>query len=138
PASTAASGIEPEVSDTQVGGVTVHQVELAPGLQLDDAVFNGLVVVATTLRGVSDVAARSRALGEDPGFQAVLGNRPAQVTSLGFADFSQLLSLGEQSTLSNSAGFRNLEADLSRIRTVGFDSTRGENDTTAELHLQIP
>jgi hypothetical protein len=138
PAASAASGIEPEVNDIQVGAVTAHQIQLAPGLQLDDAVFNGLVVVSTSLRGITDVATRSRALAADPGFRAVLGQRPGQVTSLGFADFSQLLSLAEQSTLGKSAGFRSLEADLSRIRAAGMDSTRGEADTTAELYLQIP
>jgi hypothetical protein len=134
----AAAGITPEVSDVPVAGVTAHQLSLGPGVQLDYAVFRGLIVVSTSLRGIGDVAARSRALGDDASFKAALANRPSPVTSLGFATLSQLLTLGEQTTLSQGAGYRDLQPDLERIRAVGMASTRAGTDTTATLFLQIP
>ncbi|HZU39602.1 MAG TPA: DUF3352 domain-containing protein [Solirubrobacteraceae bacterium] len=133
-----AAGVVPEVSDVQVGGVTAASLQLAPGLQVDYAVFRGLVVVSTSVRGIADMVERRGSLAGDPRFAAVLGNRPSQVTSLGFADFSQLLSLGEQSTLERGSTFRALQPDLEAIRAAGLDSTRGEADTTAELDLQTP
>ena len=69
---------------------------------------------------------------------ATLASRPQRVTSLLFLDFSQLLSLGEQTGLTGSARLTALRADLDKIRAVGFDSTSGEADSTAELFLQIP
>jgi hypothetical protein len=51
---------------------------------------------------------------------------------------SQLLTLGEQTTLSQGAGYRDLQPDLQRIRAVGMASTRAGTDTTATLFLQIP
>jgi hypothetical protein len=134
----ASAGIEPTFDDVQTNGVTVHQLQLAPGLQFDYAVFDHLVVVSTSLRGIGDIAARTRALGSSSGYRTVLGQLPANVTSLGFADFSQLLTLGEQSSLASSATFRELQADLRAMRTVGMYSTRGESDTTAEAFFQIP
>jgi hypothetical protein len=131
-------GVEPEMSDFTVGDVTAHQVLLGPGLQVDFAVFKGLIVIATTTRGIRDVAARAGELDHDSSYGAVLGQRPDQVTSLGFADFSQLLSLGEQTQLAQSAGYRRLVPELQRVRAVGLYSMRGEDDTTAELFLQIP
>ena len=68
---------------------------------------------------------------------ATLASRPQRVTSLLFLDFSQLLSLGEQTGLTPSARVRALTPDLEKIRGVGMDSTSGEADTTAELFLQI-
>ena len=130
-------GQEPEMSAVPTGGVTANQVLLGPGLQVDFAVFKGLIVVATSARGVGDVAARVGELDHASDFSAVLGNHPDQVTSLGFATFSQLLNLGGQSSLAQTAGYRSLQPDLQRIRSVGLDSTRGEEDTTAELFLQI-
>ena len=131
-------GQEPEMNDVSVGGVTAHQVLLGPGLQVDFAVFKGLIVVATTVRGIGDVAARVGSLDHAAGYGAVLGSHPDQVTSLGFADFSQLLNLGEQTQLAQSAGYRSLVPELQQVRAVGLYSTRGEDDTTAELFLQIP
>ncbi|MEA2146804.1 MAG: hypothetical protein QOG59_2391, partial [Solirubrobacteraceae bacterium] len=40
--------------------------------------------------------------------------------------------------LAHSAGYRSLVAELQQVRAVGLYSTRGEDDTTAELFLQIP
>jgi len=137
-APSAGPGVVPEESDVQVGGVNAHQLQLGPGLQLDYAVFHGLVVVATSLRGIGDVAARQQALSDDPSYQRAVGDQSSGVTSLGFADFSQLLSLAEQTSLPHSAGFLALQPDLQRIRAVGVSSKRGETDTTAEMFLQIP
>jgi hypothetical protein len=131
-------GQEPEMSAFSVGGVTANQVQLGPGLQVDFAVFQGLIVLATTERGIGDVVTRVGSLDHGAGYGAVLGNHPGQVTSLGFADFSQLLNLGEQTQLAHSAGYRRLVAELQQVRAVGLYSTRGEDDTTAELFLQIP
>jgi hypothetical protein len=131
-------GIEPSVSSETVDGASVDSVQLGPGLQFDWTVFRGLVVLSTSLRGIGDVVSREGTLGAASGFRSVLGQRPSRVTSLGFADFSQLLSLGEQTTLARGAGYQGLLPDLRRIRASGFDSTRGEDDMTAELLLQIP
>jgi hypothetical protein len=137
-AGASASGLAPQLTDVAVAGVDAHQVALGPGLQVDFAVFKGLIVLATSTRGIADVAARVGSLDHAPAYRAVLGAQPNQVTSLGFADFSQLLSLGEQTQLAQSAGYRSLLPELQQIRAVGIDSTRGEDDTTAELFLQIP
>lgn len=59
------------------------------------------------------------------------------MTSLLFFDFSQLLSLAEQTGLTSSARFGVVGPDLARIDAVGLSSTAGETDTTAELFLQI-
>jgi hypothetical protein len=131
-------GQAPELGDVQLAGVTVHQLSLAPGLQLDYAVFHGLVVVSTSLRAIAGVARPSHPLSGEAPYQATLGERPDQVTSLLFLDFSQLLSLGEQTGLTRSARIEALRPDLKKIRAIGLVSTRGEADTTAELFLQIP
>ncbi len=126
-----------EWSDIPVAGVSAHQLSIGPGLQLDYAVFRGLVVVSTSLRAIGDVARHARSLAGEPAYHRALGPAPDQVTSLLFLDFSQLLSLGEQMGLMRSARMTALRPDLTRIRAIGLASTRGEADTTAELFLHI-
>ena len=130
-------GQVPELADRVIGGATVHEVGLGPGLQLDYAVFNGLVVVSTSLSAIDGVSQRSHALAADAGYRATLSDQPSRLSSLVFGDVSQLLALGEQTGLTSGAGTRAVLPDLSKIRAIGVSSTSGDRDTTTELSLEI-
>jgi Protein of unknown function (DUF3352) len=137
PSSGAAAGQVPELADTQVGGTTLHEVQLGPGLQLDYGVFDGLAVVSTSLRAIEAVAQRSHALSDEAAYQAVVPAGSGQVSSLLFGDFTNLLSLGAQTGLTSGTRTRELLPDLSKIRAIGLSSASGENDTTTELTFEI-
>ncbi len=138
PAPNAGPGQAPEFDDVQIAGITAHELSLTTGLKIDYAVADGLVVVSTSRSGIAAVLGSRRSLASQSEFQTALDGRPQRVSSLLFLDFSQLLSLGEQTGLARSAGSGALTPDLQSIRAVGMDSTSGEADTTAELFLQIP
>ncbi len=138
PTPGAGAGQTPVFNDRQVGGITVHQLTLAPGLEFDYAVANGLVILSTRANAAAKVATYAKLLVDDPRFKQTFSSSPDRVTSLLFLDFSQLLSLGEQTGLERSKTYTKLRADLLRIRTVGLESTSGEDDSTSELFLHIP
>ena len=102
------------------------------------AVSHGLVVVSTSLRALAGVIMHARSLADESAYRAALANGPSQVTSLLFLDFSQLLSLGEQTGLMHGPQIAALRPDLEKIRAIGLDSTSGESDTTSELFIDIP
>ncbi len=116
----------------------MHELGLGPGLQVDYAVFNGLVVVSTSITAIDQVASRSRSLGGDNAYKTALSDQPEQVSSVLFTDFSQLLRLGEQTGLTSGARIRELLPDLAKVRTIGLSSANGKSDTTTELRLEIP
>ena len=118
--------------------MTVHELGLGAGLQVDYAVFDGLVVVSTSLAAIDQVASRSDSLADEQAYQTALSGRPDQLSSVLFADFSQLLRLGEQTGLTSGARVRELLPDLGKVRAIGMSSTSGESDTTTELRLEIP
>jgi hypothetical protein len=138
PAPSAGPGQIPGIADQQIGGVTVHELGLGPGLQLDYAVFDDLVVVSTSVSAIDQVAGRSHSLADEKAYKTALAGRPAHVSSVLFTDFRQLLSLGEQIGLTSSTRVRALLADLAKVGTIGLSSTSGESDPTTELHLEIP
>jgi hypothetical protein len=109
----------------------------SPGLQLDYAVFDGLVVVSTSLNGIAEIARIGHSLAADAAYRRAFRDRPAHVTSLLFLDFSQLLSLAEQTGLVRGSRLGRLGPDLAQIKAIGASSTSGEADTTAELFLEI-
>jgi len=138
PAPSSGPGQIPGLADQQVGGVTVHELGLGPGLQIDYAVFDGLVVVSTSVAAIDQVASRSHSLADEQAYKTALSRRPDQLSSVLFTDFSQLLSLGEQTGLTSGPRVRELLPDLEKVRAVGLSSTSGESDTTTELRLDIP
>ncbi len=137
PASGSDAGQVPELADTQVGGATVHEIQLGPGLAVDYGVFDGLAVVSTSLHAIDGVVQRSHALSDEAAYQAVVPAGSGQVSSLLFGDFTSLLSLGAQTGLTSGARTRELLPDLSKIRAIGLSSASGENDTTTELTFEI-
>jgi Protein of unknown function (DUF3352) len=137
PAPGAGPGQEAVWNDQQVAGVTVHQLAVAPGLQLDYAVFAGLAVVSTSADAIGAIARHTHPLSSDAGYRTAVGDGAGRVTSLLFLDFSQLLSLAEQTGMTRGTRIGAIGPDLSRIHAVGLKSTAGVNDTNAELFLQI-
>jgi hypothetical protein len=135
--SGSAGGQVPELTDQAVGGATVHEIGLGPGLQLDYAVFNGLVAVSTSVSAIEGVAQRRHALGSDPAYRATLPDQPPRLSSLVFGEVSQLLALGGQTGLTSGAGTRALLPDLSKLRAVGLSSSSGGTDTTTQLSLEV-
>jgi hypothetical protein len=115
----------------------VDVLSLTPGLRFDYAVSRGLLIISTSIDGIRSVLASGRALQVDAAYRAALANGPTKSTSLVFLDFSQLLSLGEQTGLARSTGYGVLRADLDKVRAIVLDSTSGKTDSTAELFLQI-
>lgn len=137
PAPGSGPGQEAEWNDEQVGAITVHQLAITPGLQLDYAVFDGLAVVSTSADAIGAIARHARPISGDAAYRTAVGEQAKRVTSLVFLDFSQLLSLAEQTGFTQGSHVGAIGPDLSRIHAVGLTSAAEKNDTTAELFLQI-
>ena len=77
-------------------------------------------------------------LASQDAFTRVVPRTGPALTSVGFLDFDQLLALAERTGLNSSTAYRSVRADLKRIRAVGFSSTGGGGNTTAEIRFDIP
>ncbi len=137
PPPTTGSGQVAQMRNLALDGISAHQLSLAPGFELDYAVFRGLVVVSTSLQGIAEIARPGRPLVDEAAYRAALSGHPDGITSLVFFDLSQLLNLAEQTGLGRGTRYRALAPDIARIRAAGLYSTRGEADSTAELTLKI-
>lgn len=127
----------PVFNDRQVAGVTAHQLQLATGFQLDYAVFRGLVVISTSLAGISDVAQRSQTLAHNPAFSAVLGATSHPVTSLVFANLAALVGATQQTGVTSGSVAARLMPDLRQITGIGLTSTRGASDSTTQVTVAV-
>jgi hypothetical protein len=119
------------------GGQKAFVVDVQPGVQLAYAVFDGRLVISTSVDGIRAVRDPKQGLADEDRYQAVLGDRPDQATSVTFLDLSQLLTLGEQTGLDENPDYLRIRDDLAKLRAVGAVTRGGEDDTTAELRFQI-
>lgn len=90
------------------------------------------------LGGIDAIARHSGSLRNESVYSQTLPGQPRPVTSLVFADFSQLLRLAERTGLVRGATYHALRPDLNRIRAVGLQTARGQEDSTAQITLDIP
>lgn len=131
---------EPELrwESGEVAGREVHTLRLPTGAAISYAVFDGRLVLSSGPEGIRRVAGDEGSLADTQQYREVLGDRPEEVRSLGFLDFSQLLELGEQTGLNDSRPYLAAREDLQRISAVGISSSGSEGESTAEILLSIP
>jgi hypothetical protein len=130
-------GQAPSFGSAEVEGVTAATALLAPGLELSYAAWDGRLVVSTSLSGIAAVR-KAKGLPGTDGFDAVLDDRPDEVSALVFVDLNQLLTLGEQAGLAEDPGYLAIRDDLQKLRAAGAVLSRENEFTTAELTFQIP
>lgn len=130
-------GQAPTFGAADVEGVTAATAVLAPGLELSYAAWDGRLVVSTALAGIAAVR-KAKGLPGTDGFDAVLDDRPDELSALVFVDLNQLLTLGEQAGLAEDPGYLAIRDDLQKLRAAGAVLSREGEFTTAELTFQIP
>jgi Protein of unknown function (DUF3352) len=118
-------------------GVQDFQLRIAPGIELDYAVFDGKLVASTALAGVRAVKDAKHRLSDDSSFSTTLGNRPDKVTSLVFLNFSALLALGERTGLSDSRAYLAVRDDLRKVKAVGAAAAGSGDESTTKVSIQI-
>jgi hypothetical protein len=104
---------------------------------LSSAVFDGKVAVSTDPKGIAAVRADGKHLTDLANWQKAVGNHPELVSSLLFLDFSRLLTLGEDTGLSDSSAYRSAEADLKKVQAIGASTSGTSSESTAEISLLI-
>ena len=131
------SRLAPTFGSADVEGISAATAQLAPGLELSYAAWDRRLVVSTTLEGIAAVR-RAKGLPGSEGFDAVLDDRPSDLSAIVFLDLNQLLTLGEQAGLAADPRYLAVRDDLQKLRAAGAVIRREEDFTTAELTFQIP
>lgn len=120
---------------TSRDGVTTIKSSAA---EFDLAVIDGNIVLSTTAEGIAAARNPDGGITKSDAFSAAVGKPQNPVTSVVFLDFSQLLSLAEQTGLNDSRAYLAVKADLHKVRAVGAVSSGAGGDTTTEIRIQTP
>ena len=137
-ARTAEPGTVPAFEGEPIGGLDAFTLRITPELAPSYAVAGDTLIVSTAPAGL---APPRGTLAGSEGFEAAIGEVPAEADSLVFLDLRALLALGEETGLTAIPGLATARDDLSRVRTAGAviaEDPAQPTDTTAELFLEIP
>jgi hypothetical protein len=134
---TRGGGVAPVFAQTRVAGVDAYSLRLTPAFELDYAVFDGKLVIATSLDAIAQVRQHKTPLTSNRAFQQAAGDHPGSVSSLVFLDLGQLLRLGELTGLGQSRTYLAIRDDLQKVSAVGESSSPGQGKTTADLFFKI-
>jgi uncharacterized protein DUF3352 len=121
-----------------IKGADAWTLSLPNGSKVTYAVGDGRLILSTNPDGVRHILEGDDSLKDSDAFEDVLGDRPGEVGTLGFLDFSQLLELGEQTGLNDSRSYLAARDDLHKVRTIGVSSSGDEGESTAEILVSIP
>jgi hypothetical protein len=106
--------------------------------EFDLAVIDDKLVASTSMKGIEAVRDPDGGIADNDHFRATVKGTEKPVTSVVFLDFSQLLTLAEQTGLNDSRAYLAVKNDLRRLQAVGVSSTGAGEDTTSEIRFQIP
>jgi len=134
----AVPGTVPAWEPETIGGLGAFTLRVTPELGPSYAVSGDGVVISTAPAGLEPPRGT---LAAARGFNATIGEVPAEADSLVFLDLRQLLALGEQTGLTAIPGLATARDDLSSVRAAGAvvkQDPANPSDTTVELFLEIP
>jgi hypothetical protein len=116
-------------------GVTTVKSDQA---EFDLAVIDDKLVASTSMKGIEAARDPDGGIADNEHFRATVESTENPVTSVVFLDFSQLLTLAEQTGLNDSRSYLAVRNDLRKLQAVGVRSTGAGEDTTSEIRFQIP
>jgi hypothetical protein len=137
PASSSGPGVAPLFTGRQIDGMTIHQLQLGAGLQVNYTLYHHLVGVSTSVTALTALTRRGSSLGASSALATALGPSGAGAGSLVFANLKVLIRLGEQTGLLHGSEFARLAPDLDRISVVGLRARSDKNESTSELYFHI-
>lgn len=128
-------GTAPRWADGRAGETAIRRLAPADGVELAYAVLGDRVAVAASTAALAALARPDPTIDGDPEYRATVQDSPGLVTTVVFLNFGQLLSSLEEMGLTGQSGAG--AGSLQRVRAVGLAATSEENQSTAELTLEI-
>ena len=130
-------GAVPRFEDEDVGGVTVHSVQVSATVDLSYAVFDGKLVVSTDPAGIDAVRAEGEGLAGSGAYERATGELPDRVSALVFLNLDQLFGLAEQAGLAEDPLYASISDDISNLESLALAVTGDDTELHSELFLAI-
>jgi hypothetical protein len=127
----------PSFQTRDVGGVSVHSVQISPSVELSYAIFGGKLVISTQPQGVSQVLSSGDNLAGTSAFKDATNRLPDRVSALVFLNLDEVLGLAQRAGLAENPLYASLSEDISRIGSLGLAVTGDDHELRSELFLAI-
>jgi hypothetical protein len=122
---------------SEIDGVDVRTVELAPGTELTYAVFDSKLVAATSPEGIERIVAGEDGLDAVEAFRRATEGLPDEPSLLAYLQLGGLLELAERQGLAEDPAYAALAEELHRLRALAVGVEADEDELSTEVRLLI-
>ena len=127
----------PVFSEREVDGVTVRGVRISPTIDLAYAVFDSMLVVATSPTTVGRTVRGDGGLTDEERYERATDGLSEEPSLLVYLDLGRLLTLAERAGLAEDPSYAAAAPDLQRLEALGVTVSAGEESLATDARLLI-
>jgi hypothetical protein len=127
----------PSFQSKDVDGVTVHSLQISPGVDLSYAVFAGKLVISTQPEGIAQVRSGGGSLADTGAYEDATDRLPDRVSALVFLNLDEVLGLAQRAGLAEDPLYASLSEDISHVQSLGLAVSGSDEELRSELFLAI-
>jgi hypothetical protein len=131
------TGQVPTFSERKVGDVTAHGVQISPTVDLTYAIAGSILLVATDPAAVKQLAGEAGGLNEDAAFKEATDGLTNSVSLLAYLNISGLLTLGEESGLSQDPAYAAFAPELHKLTALGVAVRQSSTELATDVRLIV-
>jgi hypothetical protein len=127
----------PSFQSREIDGVTVHSLQISPGVELSYAIFDGKLVISTRPEGIAQVRSSGDTLADSTDYQRAVDGLPDRVSALVFLNLDEVFGLAQRAGLAENPLYASLGEDISHVQSLGLAVSGSEDELRSELFLAI-
>jgi hypothetical protein len=127
----------PSFQSREIDGVTVHSLQISPGVDLSYAIFDGKLVISTRPEGIAQVRSSGDTLADSTDYQRAVDGLPDRVSALVFLNLDEVFGLAQRAGLAENPLYASLGEDISHVQSLGLAVNGSEDELRSELFLAI-
>jgi Protein of unknown function (DUF3352) len=127
----------PSFQSREIDGVTVHSLQISPGVELSYAIFDGKLVISTRPEGIAQVRSSGDTLADSTDYQRAVDGLPDRVSALVFLNLDEIFGLAQRAGLAENPLYASLGEDISHVQSLGLAVSGSEDELRSELFLAI-
>jgi hypothetical protein len=133
----ASTGQAPNFTESKVGGVNAHSLQVSPTVNLTYAIADTVLLIATDPAAVRQLSGDQPTLADDDTFKAATDGLPSYVSLLAYLNLGRLVTLGEQAGLSQDPAYETFAPEIRKLQALGLAVQESPTRLATDVRLLI-
>jgi hypothetical protein len=127
----------PVFSERQIDGVDAHSLRLSRTVDLNYAVFDDRLVIASDPKGVAELRSGDGGLSDTDAYRRATEGLPGEPSLIVYLNLADLIALAERAGLAQDPAYAAFASDIRRLDALGLAVDRGETTLETTMRLTV-